>query len=101
MAVSAMTSNLELDNTVVELDRAREQSTVWLAKCIMENSKPLPILTNAIIAIEAVMPQTFAYDEMLRAPLLTAPLKQEHGFKPRIVRDVDVSIVQDKLIVPE
>jgi hypothetical protein len=94
---SSMTSNVELDDKIVELDRAREQSTAWLAKCITENGKPLPNLANAMIAIESIMPQVFAYDEMLRAPMLMTPLKPEDSFKPRIVRDVDIGIVQEKL----
>jgi predicted P-loop ATPase len=92
-----MTTNAELDNRIVELDRAREQSTAWLAKCVMENGRALPVLANALIAIEAVMPQAFAFDEMLRAPILTTPLKPDSGFKPRPVRDVDVGLVQEKL----
>jgi len=87
----------ERDEKIVELDRAREQSTAWQNKCIFENGKLLPILANANIAIEAVMPQTFAYDEMLRAPFLMMPLKPESKFKPRPVRDVDVGIVQETL----
>jgi len=43
------------------------------------------------------MPQAFAYDEMLRAPMLMTPLKREDSFKPRTVRDVDVGTVQEKL----
>jgi predicted P-loop ATPase len=92
-----MTSNLGLDDKIVELDRSREKSTAWLAKCIEESGKPLPILANAIIAIEAVMPQLFAYDQMLRAPILMMPLQPDSGFKPRPVRDVDVGWVQEKL----
>jgi predicted P-loop ATPase len=82
---------------IVSLDRAREQDTAWLGKCIIENGKPLPILANAVIGIEAQMQKAFAYDEMLRAPMLMESLKGESGFKPRPVRDVDVSLVQERL----
>ena len=92
-----MTSNPDLDAKIVELDHAREHSTAWLAKCIIENGKPIPVLANALIAIEAVMPQAFAYDEMLRAPMLMVPMRAESGFMPRPVRDVDVSLMQEKL----
>ena len=92
-----MTSNPELNAKIVELDHAREHSAAWLAKCIIENGKPIPVLANALIAIEAVMPQAFAYDEMLRAPMLMVPLKPENGFTPRPVRDVDAGLVQEKL----
>jgi predicted P-loop ATPase len=89
--------------TVVECDgsqfafAASERNAAWLDKCIVENGRPLPILANALIAIGAVMPQAFAYDEMLRAPMLMTPLRSEGSFKPRIVRDVDVGTVQEKL----
>jgi predicted P-loop ATPase len=97
VAALIMTNNADLDAKIVELDRAREQSTAWLAKCIMENGRALPVLANALIGLEAVMPQVFAYDEMLRAPMLMMPLKPESNFKPRLVRDVDVGIVQERL----
>jgi hypothetical protein len=46
-----MTNNADLDDKIVELDRAREQSTAWLAKCIMENGRALPVLANALIGL--------------------------------------------------
>jgi predicted P-loop ATPase len=69
----------------------------WLNKCIVGRGEPLPILANALIALEATMPATFAYDEMLRAPILMSPLKPEAGFLPRTLCDVDVGLVQEKL----
>jgi predicted P-loop ATPase len=97
VALIMTTINDDLNDKIVELDRASEQSTAWLAKCIMENGKPLPVLANALTVIEAVMPHAFAYDEMLRAPILMAPLKPESNSKRRPVRDVDVGIVQERL----
>jgi predicted P-loop ATPase len=97
VAALIMTNNADLDDKIVELDRAREQSTAWLAKCIMENGRALPVLANALIGFETVMPQVFAYDEMLRAPILMMPFKPESNFKLRPVRDVDVGIVQERL----
>ena len=69
----------------------------WIKKCIVGRGEPLPILANALIALEATMPAAFAYDEMMRAPILIAPLKPEAGFIPRTVGDVDVGLVQEKL----
>lgn len=69
----------------------------WIKKCIVGRGEPLPILANALIALEATMPATFGYDEMMRAPILMAPLKLEAGFLPRTVGDVDVGLVQEKL----
>jgi predicted P-loop ATPase len=81
---------------VVSLDAVREESSYWLKDCIFENGKPLPILANAVVGIRAIMPRAFAFDEMLRAPMLMEPLKGER-FKPRPVRDVDVNLVQERL----
>ena len=90
--------NAELDAQIIELDRRREQNMAWLANCITgETNKPLAILANALTGLRAVIPQRFAYDLMLRAPMLMAPLKAESGFKPRPVSDVDVGLVQEKL----
>jgi predicted P-loop ATPase len=69
----------------------------WIKKCIVGRGEPLPILANALIALEATMPATFGYDEMMRAPILLVPLKPEAGFIPRTVGDVDVGLVQEKL----
>lgn len=83
---------------VVELEPARKTSTAWHARCILDkNRQPLPILANALTALRAVMPQAFAYDQMLRAPMLMEPLKRERGFKPRPVRDIDVGVAQETL----
>jgi predicted P-loop ATPase len=77
--------------------RAGERNPGWLPKCIKESGKPLPVLANALIAIKATMPLAFAYDEMLRAPMLMVSLTGENSFTPRIVRDVDVGLVQERL----
>jgi len=69
----------------------------WIKKCIVGRGEPLPILANALIALEATMPAAFAYDEMMRAPILMTPLKPEGGVLPRTVGDVDVGLVQEKL----
>jgi predicted P-loop ATPase len=69
----------------------------WIKKCIVGRGEPLPILANTLIALEATMPAAFAYDEMMRAPILMTPLKPEGGFLPRTVGDVDVGLVQEKL----
>jgi predicted P-loop ATPase len=91
-------SNVTLDAKVIELDRMREQATQWLADCICgETGKPLPNLANVLIGLRATMPDTFAYDEMLCAPLLMRPLEKQGQFTPRAMTDVDVGIVQDRL----
>jgi predicted P-loop ATPase len=93
-------SNAALDAKVIELDRAREQSTKWLADCICrETGKPLAILANALTGLRAVMPESFAYDEMLCTPMLMRHLAKDEqvDFKPRPCTDIDVGIVQERL----
>jgi predicted P-loop ATPase len=70
----------------------------WLKNCILNNSgKPLAILANALIGLRAVMPDTFAFDEMLNAPLLMRPIGNMDDFRPRPLTDIDVGIVQEHL----
>ena len=70
----------------------------WLAQCVLgETGKPLAVLANALAAMRAVMPDAFAYNEMLRAPLLMQPLEDRLEPLPRPVTDVDVGVVQERL----
>jgi predicted P-loop ATPase len=90
--------NAKLDAKALEIDQAPERSRRWLAKCICSsNGEPLPILANALIGLRAAMPDTLAFDEMMRAPMLMSPLEKETGFKPRPITDVDVGIIQERL----
>jgi Virulence-associated protein E-like domain len=75
-----------------------QNPTPWLAQCVLgETGKPLAVLANALAAVRAVMPHAFAYNEMLRAPLLMQPLEDRLEPLPRPVTDVDVGIVQERL----
>ena len=97
----------EPDARIVRLDsrtkhkRARslfENSPAWLEQCVLsETFKPLPVLASALVALRAEYPDTFAYDEMLRAPVLMKMLEKKAAFTPRPVTDVDVGIVQERL----
>ena len=52
----------------------------WLAQCVHgETGKPLAVLASALAALRAVMPDAFALDEMLRAPMLMQPLEDDAG----------------------
>jgi predicted P-loop ATPase len=93
-----LAKNATLDEEVIRLDAARERSTKWLEDCICSDTgKPLPILANVLIALRAVMPTTFSYDEMLCASMLALPLAKDAKFRPRPVTDIDVGITQDRL----
>jgi predicted P-loop ATPase len=86
------------DNIVQLADFQNADPPAWHADCILGKGGPLPVLNNAVIALEAEMPDHFAYDGMLCAPLLMLPLdKDDTLFKPRPVTDVDVGIVQKRL----
>jgi predicted P-loop ATPase len=90
-------NNSELDAKALEQDRASERDQAWLNQCVREKDKPLPILANVLTGLRSVMPDTFAFDEMLRAPMLMRPIRVESGFKPRPVTDNDISLVQERL----
>ena len=69
----------------------------WLQQCVFgETGRPLAVLASALTALRAVMPNAFAYDEMLCTPLLMHPLEDELSFIPRPVTDIDVGIVQER-----
>ena len=70
----------------------------WLADCVLgETGKPLAVLANALAVLRTEMPDAFAYDEMLCAPLLMQALEDEPGSTPRPVTDVDVGVLQERL----
>jgi predicted P-loop ATPase len=77
----------------------QKRSSQWQARCILGTTgRPLPILHNALIALRAEMPDTLAYDEMLRTTMLMQAVDEtEKDFVPRPCNDVDVGMVQDKL----
>src|SRR5258706_13317643 len=72
--------------------------STWLQDCILGKSgKPLAILANALTGLRAGMLDTFAYDEMLNAPLLMQPIGNVDDFRPRPLTNAAVGIVQEHL----
>ena len=66
----------------------------WLDDCVKgENGKPLPVLANVLAGLRALFEDTFAFDEMLRVPVLLRELAPEPNFTPRPCTDVDVGDV--------
>jgi predicted P-loop ATPase len=95
-------TNAQLDRQIIKIDeardKARERNRKWLADCIPgETGRPLPVLANALTALRADYPDTFAFDEMQRVPMLMLPLRADTRFRPRPLRDEDVGIVQEKV----
>lgn len=81
--------------------RARGNAA-WLEDAQFDVSEePRPNLFNAMLAMRGDLKlcDTFAYDEMLRAPILVAPApgNDDEPFQPRPVRDTDVAAVQEYL----
>lgn len=75
----------------------------WLTQCLRDGrGNILPNVANALIALRSdpELSDCFAYDEMMMAPLLMAPLPLDgpnvaHQIRP--VTDVDVTAVQEYL----
>jgi predicted P-loop ATPase len=87
-----------IERTGRNLAKLPANEPAWLANCVNgETGKPLSVLANALAALRAEMPDVFAYDEMLCAPLLMQALEDEPCFVPRPVTDVDVGVVQERL----
>jgi len=85
---------------VVNLNAAKkgDKRAKWLERCILTDTmKPIPNLANALIGLCAEMPDNFAYDEMLCAPILMKPLEAMDHFEPRVLADIDVGIAQERL----
>lgn len=84
---------------------ARRKSAPWLASCQVDaHASPRANLFNAMLALrmDRRLEGCFAYDEMLRAPVLRASVPGavvEHSppVLPRPVRDEDVTLVQEFL----
>ncbi|MGY4499161.1 putative P-loop ATPase [Bradyrhizobium sp. GM24.11] len=72
----------------------------WLAQCISENGRPLPVVTNALVALrrDPDIRDAFAYDEMQRSTIMMhqigAPLAP---FECRAVADEDVTVLTEFL----
>jgi predicted P-loop ATPase len=81
--------------------RARNGKASWIGDCIKGSGrKPLPNLANTLTALrnDQAIEGCFAYDDMLRAPILTAPLPGQYEFEgPRPLNDVDVGLLQEFL----
>src|SRR5213083_905835 len=72
----------------------------WLAQCISENGKALPIVTNALVALrrDPDIRDAFAFDDMARTVMLVheigSPLVP---FDHRPVTDDDITILTEFL----
>jgi len=97
-----------LPNGGRELHRAWDKAggalpgeAAWLADAQRDQKlEPIPNLFNVMLAMrgDVKLRAAFAYDEMLRAPILCRPVQgEDEPFEPRPVRDTDVAAVQEHL----
>src|SRR5271165_6912799 len=103
-----MTELLILDSAIRGKRRRKPEAAPadWLRGCLCdERGRVQPVLANLMIALRSApeIAEAFAYDEMLRAPLLTRALPaapvggNDVGPYPHSVRDTDVSQLQEFL----
>jgi predicted P-loop ATPase len=79
-------------------ERSKSERGEWLDQCIISDTgKPLPVLANALTFLRSVMPDHFAFDEMLCTTMLMRPLKDGASFAARPCTDVDVGVVQEAI----
>lgn len=97
------TADNSLDATIPR--PARMPRPGWIKNCQKnQNGEPLPNLANGLLALreDARLRDLFAYDEMLRAAILTQPVPSRNieeipEMLPRAIRDTDVTAVQEML----
>jgi predicted P-loop ATPase len=71
----------------------------WLAECISENGKPLPIVTNALIGLrrDPGLRDAFAFDEMQRCVMMFHEVGQPMVTLCQPIADEDVTCVTEFL----
>jgi predicted P-loop ATPase len=97
-------SNDSKDSNIYKLseaDRARREKPEWQQDLIRsESGKPVANLANALLALreDVAFKDMFALDEMLCAPVLLRSLDGDAtDFKPRVLTDVDIGLLQERL----
>lgn len=79
----------------------RAARPAWLNGALCdEKGRPAPNVANVLLALRAApeLREAFAFDEMLSAVILTAPVPgAEQGDAPRPLRDTDVTALQEWL----
>jgi hypothetical protein len=88
------------DDKIVRLSQMQREAPTWIHDAVFgETGKLLAVLASAVAALKAEMPDYFALDEMLGAPVLMHPLEDQEvdKFLIRPMTDADVSAVQIRL----
>jgi predicted P-loop ATPase len=85
------------DDKIVRLSKVQREGPSWVHDAVIgDNGRLLAVLASAVAALKAEMPDYFALDEMLGAPMLMHTLENmdREEFAPRPMTDADVSVVQ-------
>jgi predicted P-loop ATPase len=83
---------------IVRLAELQTAGPAWLQDCVIGvGGRALSVLASALAILRAEFRETFAFDEMLCAPLLMQPLTPEPDFVSRPCTDIDVGHVQERL----
>jgi predicted P-loop ATPase len=91
---------VENENVIDIIKKLRQTSEPdWKLDCARTTTGALICnQANAVIALDALYPEAFAFDEMAQAPALLRCLDDsEAKFTPRAIRDADLSFLQNAL----
>src|SRR5262245_47090531 len=69
----------------------------WLNELREPDGKLICNQANAVAALDIMLADHFAFDEMLQAAVLLERIEGEQPFTPRAIRDVDLSLLQNML----
>ena len=72
----------------------------WIAQCISENGRPLPIVTNALVGLrrDHGLRDVFAYDQMQRCVMMMQEIGQPMApFDRRPATDEDITVATEFL----
>jgi len=81
-------------------DQDKNAKAPWIAECLTGSGrKPLGNLANVMVGLRSdpALKEMFAYDEMLRSPVLMKPLVPVADFVPHAVRDTELDELQEYL----
>jgi Virulence-associated protein E len=69
----------------------------WIDQLREKNDALICNQANAVVALNTMLPDHFAFDEMLQAAVLRQALSGSEPYLPRAIRDADMSLLQNKL----
>src|SRR5687768_15871647 len=75
-----------------EKGKARRLDDDWAKRCVLnDKDNPISVVGSCIVALEALMPEHFAFDEMLCHVVLRRSLQTDETIPPRSLVDNDLT----------